>query len=67
MLDVRTRESIRSWMFDQALPFWATHGLDLDNGGYVEQLTLDGRGRRGRRSSGRGWPAGRSMCFRMPR
>lgn len=39
---VSTRESIRSWMFDQALPFWAVHGLDLDNGGYVEQLTLDG-------------------------
>lgn len=42
MLDVRTRESIRSWMFDQALPFWAAHGLDPDNGGYVEQLTLAG-------------------------
>lgn len=40
---VRLRESIRSWMFDQALPFWAAHGLDLDNGGYVEQLTLEGQ------------------------
>lgn len=39
---VGTRESIRSWMFDQALPFWATHGLDPDNGGYIEQLTLQG-------------------------
>ena len=39
---VSTRETIRSWMFDQALPFWAAHGLDADNGGYVEQLTLDG-------------------------
>lgn len=36
------REAIRSWMFDLALPYWANHGLDLDNGGYVEQLTLDG-------------------------
>ncbi len=35
--------AIRSWMFDKALPFWASHGLDADNGGYVEQLTLDGR------------------------
>ena len=29
-------------MFDKALPFWAAHGLDLDHGGYVEQLTLHG-------------------------
>lgn len=35
-------EAIRTWMFDKALPFWAGHGLDLDNGGYVEQLTLEG-------------------------
>lgn len=41
--EFRTREAIRSWMFDQALPFWAAHGLDTFNGGYVEQLTLDGR------------------------
>jgi N-acylglucosamine 2-epimerase/mannose-6-phosphate isomerase len=40
---VRTREAIRSWLFDQALPFWADHGIDRDHGGYVEQLTLDGR------------------------
>jgi len=40
---IRTREAIRSWMFDQALPFWAAHGLDREHGGYVEQLTLDGR------------------------
>lgn len=37
------RETIRSWMFDLALPYWANHGLDLDHGGYVEQLTFDGR------------------------
>jgi mannose/cellobiose epimerase-like protein (N-acyl-D-glucosamine 2-epimerase family) len=42
-VQIRTREGIRSWMFDQALPFWAAHGVDRVNGGYVEQLTLDGR------------------------
>jgi mannose/cellobiose epimerase-like protein (N-acyl-D-glucosamine 2-epimerase family) len=40
---IRTVEAIRSWMFDQALPFWAQHGLDTRHGGYVEQLTLEGR------------------------
>ena len=40
---IHTREAIRSWMFDQALPFWAAHGSDREHGGYVEQLTLDGR------------------------
>jgi len=33
---------IRSWMFDQALPFWASAGLDPDGNGFVEQLALDG-------------------------
>jgi mannose/cellobiose epimerase-like protein (N-acyl-D-glucosamine 2-epimerase family) len=42
-LQIRTLEAIRSWMFDQALPFWAQHGLDTRHGGYIEQLTLDGR------------------------
>ena len=37
-----TTAAIRSWMFDVALPFWADHGVDQKNGGYVEQLTLDG-------------------------
>jgi len=41
-VEIRTREAIRSWIFDQALPFWAAHGLDRAHGGYVEQLTLDG-------------------------
>lgn len=41
-VEIRTREAIRSWMFDQALPFWAAHGLDHEHGGYVEQLNLDG-------------------------
>ena len=42
-VEIRTREAIRSWMFDSALPFWAAHGLDREHGGYIEQLTLDGQ------------------------
>ncbi|OYW97066.1 MAG: hypothetical protein B7Z12_22235 [Caulobacter vibrioides] len=30
-------------MFERALPFWAWNGIDSADGGYVEQLTLDGR------------------------
>jgi len=30
-------------MFRAALPWWAANGLDLTNGGYVEQMTMDGR------------------------
>ena len=37
------RDQVESWMFDSALPFWGRHGVDYTNGGYVEQLTLDGR------------------------
>jgi mannose/cellobiose epimerase-like protein (N-acyl-D-glucosamine 2-epimerase family) len=40
---IRTRDAIHAWMFDQALPFWAVHGIDAEHGGYVEQLDLDGR------------------------
>lgn len=40
---ISTREAIHTWMFDQALPLWASHGLDTENGGYVEQLTFDGQ------------------------
>ena len=40
---LRTRESIRSWLFDRALPHWAEHGVDHVHGGFVEQLGLDGR------------------------
>jgi N-acylglucosamine 2-epimerase/mannose-6-phosphate isomerase len=32
----------RRWLFDDALPFWAEHGVDRVNGGYVEHLKLDG-------------------------
>lgn len=34
--------AVRRWMFEDALPFWAAHGIDRTFGGYVEQLTLDG-------------------------
>ena len=37
------RDAIKSWMFEAALPWWAANGLDTANGGYVEQMTLDGR------------------------
>ena len=37
------RDQVRSWMFERALPFWAWNGIDSADGGYVEQLTLDGR------------------------
>ena len=37
------RDAIHRWMFRAALPWWAANGLDLANGGYVEQMTPDGR------------------------
>jgi mannose/cellobiose epimerase-like protein (N-acyl-D-glucosamine 2-epimerase family) len=36
-------DRVRAWMFDAALPFWGSVGIDHQKGGYVEQLTLDGR------------------------
>ncbi|MDR3461993.1 MAG: hypothetical protein P4L76_06745, partial [Beijerinckiaceae bacterium] len=33
---------LRNWMFEEALPFWSTEGVDRVNGGYVEHFTLDG-------------------------
>jgi mannose/cellobiose epimerase-like protein (N-acyl-D-glucosamine 2-epimerase family) len=33
---------IRYWLFHQALPFWAEHGLDHKYGGPVEEVALDG-------------------------
>ena len=35
-------DRVRAWTFDQALPFWSAHGLDLERGGYVESLNMDG-------------------------
>lgn len=33
---------IHDWMFNAALPWWAEHGVDRVNGGFVEQVTPDG-------------------------
>ncbi len=35
-------EKVRSWAFDQALPFWAAHGRDALAGGFYEELTPSG-------------------------
>ena len=35
-------DAVRRWMFEEALPFWAEHGIDRAFGGYVEELRLDG-------------------------
>ena len=40
---LKTREAIRSWIFDKALPHWADHGVDPVHGGFVEQMSFDGR------------------------
>jgi mannose/cellobiose epimerase-like protein (N-acyl-D-glucosamine 2-epimerase family) len=34
---------ISNWMFEAALPWWGTNGIDRQHGGYVEQVTFDGR------------------------
>lgn len=31
------------WLFDAALPFWSTVGVDYEAGGFFERLTPDGR------------------------
>ncbi|MGB8277640.1 MAG: AGE family epimerase/isomerase [Methylovirgula sp.] len=33
---------LRHWMFEDALPFWSTEGIDQRHGGYVEHFTLEG-------------------------
>lgn len=37
------RDAFHRWMFRAALPWWAANGIDRVNGGYVEQMTMDGR------------------------
>src|SRR5207249_5235586 len=32
-----------AWLVDSALPLWSTTGVDWISGGFVEQLTPDGR------------------------
>lgn len=34
---------VRSWMFDAALPFWGSAGVDHARGGFFEELDLAGR------------------------
>ncbi|HET9369251.1 MAG TPA: AGE family epimerase/isomerase [Vicinamibacterales bacterium] len=34
---------IRAWMFDAALPFWGTAGVDRGRGGFYEELDFAGR------------------------
>lgn len=35
-------DAIRTWMFQEALPYWAAHGLDKQYGGFLEELTPGG-------------------------
>ncbi|MEZ6023925.1 MAG: AGE family epimerase/isomerase [Hyphomonadaceae bacterium] len=35
-------DPIRTWMFEEALPFWAARGVDARHGGFLEELTLAG-------------------------
>jgi len=42
-LDAALVARVRSWMFDEALPFWADRGVDRADGGFVEQLDFDGK------------------------
>lgn len=37
------RNAIHDWIFNIALPWWAAHGVDRADGGYVEQVTPGGR------------------------
>ena len=37
------RDAIHDWTFNVALPWWAANGVDRKHGGYVEQVTPDGR------------------------
>jgi mannose/cellobiose epimerase-like protein (N-acyl-D-glucosamine 2-epimerase family) len=34
---------VRTWMFNEALPFWAEHGIDRDHGGFLEELSFAGQ------------------------
>lgn len=36
-------EKIRDWVFNATLPWWAANGVDRTHGGFVEQVTPDGR------------------------
>lgn len=34
--------ALRDWIFRDALPFWAAHGVDHADGGFFEELAFDG-------------------------
>ena len=34
--------AIRDWIFRDALPFWAEHGVDREHGGFLEELSPQG-------------------------
>ncbi|WP_439273227.1 AGE family epimerase/isomerase [Pseudochrobactrum sp. HB0163] len=34
---------VRHWLFDKALPYWAANGVDYQNGGFYERLSLQGK------------------------
>ncbi|MDZ7824250.1 MAG: AGE family epimerase/isomerase [Ahrensia sp.] len=36
------KAAIKKWLFEQALPLWASNGIDLKNGGAHEALNFDG-------------------------
>ena len=35
-------QTIKDWIFNDALPWWASNGVDRSDGGYVEQVTPAG-------------------------
>ena len=35
---------VKRWLFDEALPRWVNHGVDWKNGGFYEELSLQGEG-----------------------
>ena len=35
-------DAVRAWVFQDALPFWAAHGVDRVHGGFLEEVGLDG-------------------------
>jgi mannose/cellobiose epimerase-like protein (N-acyl-D-glucosamine 2-epimerase family) len=59
-MDETLAHRLRSWMFDVALPFWSSAGLDRVNGGVVESFAMDGR-----TPSGVGYKRTRVTCRQL--
>jgi mannose/cellobiose epimerase-like protein (N-acyl-D-glucosamine 2-epimerase family) len=36
-------DEVRTWVFQSALPFWAEHGIDRRHGGFLEEVSFEGR------------------------